>query len=401
MPIRPQPYRLLLRLALVALPFALAAGAVEVVLWQAGETVPIARTARLNRPGAAPGAALRGLVDQQTYRYRYEQIHLAQPDVLVLGSSRVQRFRREMFGCSDGFYNASGILGGIADLETLVQLLPQDRTPRALLLGLDLWWLNPRVTESPAGTSLAEDVEREVTRSGAAHLIAVRSFIQEVATGTLEPSLLGRILAGDDAGTPRYGLLAWSSRGFRADGSLQPFDRTTPVSYTDRESPPVIERVRRGTMQFTPAAAPDPKRLARLEQALETLAERGATPVGYLPPWSSEVRRAIADDPAQATYRAGARRALGELFIAHGWPLVDASEPERLGAEDRFLEDGFHAMETYHLLVLRDAARNRRLRDLLGLDPHCLDRLIAAPGTDVWFPVYPEEGAPCACASPT
>jgi hypothetical protein len=112
---------------------AAAAGLLEVVLWRTGESWPLAKV--LGTQGQRRDALfLRGLLDQSLYAYKWRAVLERRPRVLALGSSRVMKFRAEMFGeDAADFYNAGGLVTSIEDLEQFVERLPADQTPRVVV----------------------------------------------------------------------------------------------------------------------------------------------------------------------------------------------------------------------------------------------------------------------------
>jgi hypothetical protein len=381
-----EAYHLLLRLGLVLLPMILVIALGEALLWKAGETVPVQVVAQTIRPDGPPALYLRSYIDQQTYRYRYEQIKTFRPTLVVVASSRGQWFRREMFSYDPGFYNASGAMWRASDLAELIAALPPDYAPEAVLLTVDSWLFNGNVPPAKAG--MAEDIAQDDASNFGAHLHAYQKLLTDLQ-GQLKPSLIGKIMAGQDDGIHRYGITAWQAGGFGNDGSIQTFDRSTPTQYVDREQPPVVGRVRAGTMQFVPTEGVDPQQVATLEQALQTWSRRGTVVVGFVGPFSSEVQAAIAADPVQADYYAAFKAEAAELFRRNGWYLFVGDDLAKFGLDDRAMKDGFHGVETYNVALLLRMAEEPTVKEKLHLDPAYLERLLADPQTTAWYPVYP------------
>ena len=358
----------------------------ELTLRRSGElvgTFEVAREVTLEGP---PALALRMILSQETPSYRLAQIELRRPRFLVLGSSRVQRFRREMFCASphlDSFYNSSGTITGVEDLEEFLGALPSDYAPEILLIGLDSWWLNDS-TPAGSGRPLELDMSRDRGLTLDSRLFAYGELLRAMASSRLTARDAWRVLSGHDDGTRRFGLLSWVSRGFTNDGSLRPITRTTPDDYFDRERPPVVDRVRNGTLQFLPTESIDARRLERLATALDRLARRGTAIVGWLPPFSLEVEAAIDDVPNQRSYYRAYLGAVKELFRRRQWLLLDATSPARFGLDDRAMEDGFHAMETLHVAALAELGREPGVSASLGLSLTCLTGSLGGDATS-WY----------------
>ena len=117
--------------------------------------------------------------------------------------------------------------------------------------------------------------------------------------------------------------------GFRFDGSHKsrlPTPRTEQEwAFVDRETPPVIERVRSGTGNFPPATSLSRDRVALLDAVLAAYQTRHVLVIGSLPPFSSEVLAQLESDPRHRFFWADFRRAMPELLGERGFPLFDAS----------------------------------------------------------------------------
>ena len=178
--------------------------------------------------------------------------------------------------------------------------------------------------------------------------------------------------------------------GFRADGSFRAIV-PTPRSedewrFVDRETPPIIERVKEAKANFAPADGVAPERAALLDAVLERYQNQRVLVVGYLPPFSSEVLAQLQSDPRHSRIWSDFRRTIPEIFRKHGFPLLDASDTAALGMDDRALSDGFHAEETFQVHVLDALLRDARVREGLPGARAVVDRALASPRTNYWEP---------------
>jgi len=354
----------------------------EAVLEWSGELWPIERVLAYQR--AHPDALFLRATDQVFYAYKYRGIVERRPAILVAGSSRTMKFRAEMFGDrARDFYNAGGILNSMRDAHDLAMALPASRTPDVLLLGVDLWWLNDRVAP-------AYDFETEISkRTGVdEHIVALRWLI------TQPRSLAAEALS--IAGGGSAAAIGISARerggGFRADGSFKsrvPAPRSEREwRFVDRESPPIVDRVRSASANFPPADRVSAERLALLDAALARFQQQHVAVVGYLPPFASDVVARLSTDPRHSRFWADFRRTMPEVFRRHGFPMIDASEPSAFGMDDRAMSDGEHAEETFHLHVLKALLGDDRLREILPCARTVLERAIASPRTNYWEPDF-------------
>jgi hypothetical protein len=349
------------------------------VLQGSGETWPVERVIAYQR--AHPDALFLRATDQAFYAYKYRAVIEKNPSILVAGSSRTMKFRAPMFGDqANAFYNAGGILNSARDVDDFSMVLPESRTPRVLLLGVDLWWLNEGVPE-------VFDLRAEISNADGGfdeHVVGLRWLVRHPRTFVNEAaSLIG------GRAERAVGISAREKGGgFRADGSFKsPLPAPRSVSgwrFVDRETPPVIERVKDAVGNFPPAAGLSRRRLTVLDNALGRYQARGVFVIGYFPPFSSEVAAQLASDPRHSRFWSEFRGSVPDVFRRHGFPVMDASEAASVSMDDRAMSDGFHAEETFHLRVLKALMRDDRVREMFpGAEP-VLDRALASPKTNYW-----------------
>ncbi|PYR24746.1 MAG: hypothetical protein DMF92_21970 [Acidobacteria bacterium] len=356
--------------------------AAEAVLQGSGEVWPLDRVFAYQR--AYPDSLyLRG-TDQAFYAYKYRGIVEKKRSILAAGSSRMMKFRAAMFGDRGGaFYNAGGMLNSLRDVRDFCRLLPASRTPDVLLLGVDAWWLNESV---PPVFSFEEEISKGAGFSFDEHILGIRWLLKHPQTFANEAISLVR--------GPHTLAIGISARekggGFRPDGSFNsPLE--TPRSeaewaFVDRESPPIIERVKGAFANFPPASRVSPDRLALLDEALASYETKRVLVIGYLPPFSSEVVAHLRSDPRHSRFWSDFRRQMPELFRKHGFPVLDASETASLGMDDRAMSDGIHAEETFQIHVLKALLHDDRVRAALPGAEAILDRALASPATNYWNP---------------
>jgi len=362
------------RAGLFALPLVLVAALLEWTLWRSGESWPLSRVAAMQQAEAA--IFLRELMPQDVQLYKLERLALSRPRVLVVGSSRTMQLRAAMLGETTAtFFNAGGTIDTLGDLG---RVLGAVQRPEVIVLGVDSWWF------STSSTAAERDPGRDGALDWRAHVAAGRRLLQR-------PGQLADLLRGPSAAdTRRIGAAALrASAGFRQDGSLRLTfarpDASGPWTYVDRETPPVIERVRAGRLQFLPSTGLDAGRLDRLRGFLAQCRARGITVLGFAPPFSAEVVAALSTDDRHRRLTAQFRAALPATFAAAGFPFVDATDLREFGLDDRYLVDGFHAGETFHLHLLRRILRHPVAVAVLPGAAAAVDRLLALPGTDYWY----------------
>ena len=390
------PYRFMLRTGLVLSPVLAVIVLYEMFLWRVDETVPVPGNAARHTPREGVAAAyMPWFLSQQFNLLHFERVKKLRPELLVLGSSHVTRFRQEMFNSDAGFYNSGRTIGALGDLEQYFKACEAlDYAPKTLLLGVDHFWFNGRI---PQSGSFKREIANDETLDPKAHLSAYGRIFEGLREGKVNSQIVRRVFAQRDGGIRRYGLTAWLSAGMRNDGSNQSFDRNTPAAYKDL-LPKSVEAVMRSYREKTrpiiaPGTAVDEALLKRFEAVLLKFEQRGTRIVGFIPPLAGEVRRLYAGHPQHYGLFADFKEKIPALFRQHGWYLLDGSDPATFGLDDRCMRDEDHAQETYHLALLREMGRDALVRTALHINPDYLQAMLADSRTTVWYPHYPEERA--------
>ena len=382
------------RLLTFVAPFLVIILLVETVLWLTGESWPVEKVIRYQR--SHPEAVfMRGLLDQAFYRYKFLQLKTVQPKILVLGSSRVMKLRKEMFGQgANSFYNAGGMIQDLEDLRVFVDSLAPETTPEIVLLGIDLWWFNEHASRR---LDNAEDLRSGATYEAAtdwqAHLKALRSFESKKV---FRPAFRALLASNGNVGIQARN----SGAGFRPDGSLKDDDvlrmhyrfalpqNASEWQFKDREDPPIPERIKNGWRQFASASGLSLESLSSLKDSLERLKARKVMVLGFLPPFSSECATLLATSPGQSNLWNEFRSAVPALFEKLNLPCVDATDTSALHLDDTYLVDGIHTQETFHIHLLLRFLEDPNVERLFpGLRPH-LERMISSPRTNPWYPDY-------------
>ena len=74
--------------------------------------------------------------------YKFRRLILIDPEIAIIGTSRVMQFRQDFFE-NDSFYNAGGVISTIGQLEPLLrQLVEEGIVPDTIIVGLDQYFFN-------------------------------------------------------------------------------------------------------------------------------------------------------------------------------------------------------------------------------------------------------------------
>lgn len=78
---------------------------------------------------------------------KFKVIEQKKPKVVAIGSSRVMQFRSNYFINRD-FYTMGGTAGSIIDAGKTFERIKKSYIPEVVILGVDLWWLNPNYSHA-------------------------------------------------------------------------------------------------------------------------------------------------------------------------------------------------------------------------------------------------------------
>lgn len=374
-----------LRICVCALPVALCVLLFEFALWTAGENWSIKYVVHFQKKH--PQALfLRGFFDQSFARYKMLSLEANHPRVVAIGSSRVMKFGSEMFGSRSGeFYNAGGLVQNLADLEMFSEMMEEPQI-EILILGLDMWWFNKNIFNSASINNYTHEYAFDADQ----HIVVFRKMLLK-HTGTLisaiTDSLRGRWV-GDFIGVQARTF----EKGFRRDGMMKttiaPFSSEQEWVYVDRESPTVPERIRSTSGQFTDSQGFSDDHGARLMKVLMRFKEQGVFVIGFAPPMSRESVALLEASPIQRPLWDEYRRRLPIIFQEAGFPYFDASTPETLGLDDRYMVDGFHAEEMFHVILWHRMLQNPVVQQRFPDASPVLEKAMQNPRSNFWHPYY-------------
>lgn len=380
-PFSPRPF--VLRLALFSLPLIILAAAIEGSLWRVGETWPVdkALDAQTRNEDAI---WMRGKLGQSYMAYKWSAINRRHYRVLAVGSSRVMKFNGKLLSPVSGpFYNTGGMIRNLNDLESFADALHSGIAPKVILLGIDMWWLNPSFASKEGFKAGIHD---DPATDWKAHLTVVRKSAEIVQAARKSRS--DREMSPLDPANA-IGLDAtFKHRGFRVDGSLESGLLFTDEKFTDRETPPIAQRVRTGGNRFERATGLSAQRIAVFRRALQKLRGKGITVLTFLPPVANEVVAAMEKEPGQKSVWLQYRQVLPRICLEEKTLFCDASSPARFGYPDGVMSDGIHAMETFHAAILREWLKNPQADAALPGTRGHVEALLASPKTNLWYPDY-------------
>lgn len=358
------------RLGWFAAPYAVVLLIAGLVLALSGEIIPAGWVARLHARGYE-FLYLPAFTDHN-YQLKLQAARLMRPDVLVIGGSRVNQFRRRMFGTTSS-YNACQILYGQEDYRRFLEDLGKE-IPKTIIFSLDFYTFNSDYGKvfqhvSYEDLSLWRDRELAVILNGIGR----------------NPEQLAFLAPPRDpvSGGAALGLqAAKTGNGFRTDGSYQYglILRGMPNSGAVTRAAGV-ERVRQGAVPFIPAAHLGEKARAELKRFAEDANRKGIRLIAITTPLAPEVVDALDESPDQGAWREFNSPEFGHWVAALGIKHFNFARIESFAGRKIEFIDAFHASETAYDRMMLQMLRDPAFRALVpGADLASIEGHMPPPG---------------------
>lgn len=370
--------RFWLKFILFAAPFILMLGGLGGLALFIGEALPF----NLILKGQAQDRSIIYLPFDDAGAFTYKALNLQEraPEIVVLGSSRSQQYRAEMFNTQpEAFYNAGLTATNVLDMQTLFAYVRRDESaPKILILMLD----QTNFYESAYLQNLNRPIQWDslVTQRllvGTANT-SVSLLTGEYSFFDLPPQAvtIPRLLARQDPvnGGTALGLTAiLYGAGYRYDGSRQLGTAVTSnITARFQQHQQALEA---GLYMFYPSDDFSPTNIRIVETMLQEAQSAGITVIGVFPSYApSFAARMLAS--GKYGYIADSAAYLTTLFQAYEGYFFDFTDARLLASSDAEFYDAYHPAE---LLTLRmHLALAEALPDLFTpyVDKTALEQLI-------------------------
>ncbi len=311
-----------------------------------GELIPIEYVVKFQNNSSLDSYYGRKIIDQEFYKYKYFSFLAKKPDILVVGSSRVMQIREGIFDPYYSFYNAGGIIQSLSDLNDLEILLENNYKPKYIILGLDIWWFGQKAElESGLNEGI---IEKDSAYNWKSHLAVYKYLIKLLFNPNELFAIFNNQLLDNSLGY--YGFQALEGNGFRNDGSFiyENYNKEMEVNdaYVDRETPPIIDRLKNGSKQFVFDNDFDKLKLSILDKFLKFCKNNDIKVIGMAPPFSTEVYKELNYSINYKNLLIPYQEDLPKVFSNYGFYFFDASDITKLGLNDKYMYDGIHGTET-------------------------------------------------------
>lgn len=326
----------LAKLSIFTLPLALFVGGFTGTMVYTGEATPL-RVVVATQAGDEP-VLYRPAYGNRDEQFKRLAVDTYEPDVVVLGSSRVLQMRSQLLSeTPDAFYNAAAPAWRLDELENFVNGITHH--PDILILGLDPPMFNANYEGDPIVEPPMNDFERL--------WVANRTIMQETLNGTEFDweTLLVRDEPGGSGGIALGFRAIRDGHGFRNDGSEQYGDFLVAQHLWQPNMRGLhMGLLADGEQMYAPADAVDPERFAQFVDIIDTLQARDIQVVAFMPAYMPSLWDEMIVDERYDYLRELLPR-LETFFAERGIPYFDFSDGAVLGATDEDFFDGWHMSE--------------------------------------------------------
>ncbi len=299
--------------------------------------------------------------------YKLQKTIQNNPDVLILGTSRVMQFRSGFFQQHVKMYNSGGAVLYLWEYKDFLRNIPKQSLPKLIIIGIDQWQFNPNWR--PDRFNLYENnVMREpFIRMEHSFLNVLQASYWKIYKYTFRGRINFLTLLNKLFERRQIGLTAIiEQQGFRSDGSYRYGDQY--LSDLDERFNEVPRRIEDNSRLFERSQNVN-NRESILEDFLEFCKQNGIHVIAFLPPYSLDSIQRMNNLYPDYKYLSNIASTIKPVFSKYNSTFMDFTDPAILGViSDSEMIDGWHGSEkTYLRIIIRLAEADERLRQLVNL----------------------------------
>lgn len=284
-------------------------------------------------------------------QFKFEGVLAANPDIIVLGSSRVLFFRDDFFNLQpEAFYNVS--IQGLKPEEAhdfVEGMIRANVIPEVILLELDLPYFNEDEHDLSGNrvTSVVPSIWTDYQY--------LQSASQRIGAMWLSEPLQLLNYYRNDGQIHTIGLYARQFQiGYLKDGS---YYHSTIIENRAQAVMSQLEDFAHGRRIYERGTDVNRSRLAEIEAILSQSQQHGIAIIGFLSTYQPQIYNQIVSS-SQLGYMGIATSELEQLFSNYNMPFYDFSDPQTVQATDDEFMDTWHPGELVsfrqYLTILED-----------------------------------------------
>lgn len=355
--------RFFIKIFILILPVAIFFAIPGFILYQSSEILNLKKIIRNQSEYTNP--SILGLAYSYPVKYyKRELTKIHQPDILILGSSRTMQFRSKFFKPEYSFYNAGGAVNKIRFFRLFLQSLPENYSPRLLIIGLDHWWFNEKWDNLKL-----EQFDADL-KSAPRDYRTLMDEYQMVYYDWIKGKIETKKLFEDFSDYHRFGISAlMQNMGFRNDGSYYygNFDYSASLESNFKQEIDLYQN-RKGW--FTVCDTINGNAVHELDKFLDLCANRKIKVVGFLPSYSHLIYEPMSKEMELYPNVFELKATLDPVFDSYSFQLFDFSDIEWIDDESNDMEakDGAHGSEkTYLRMMIQMVERDSSLNEFCDL----------------------------------
>ena len=314
---------------------------------------------------------------------KFKVVAQKKPRVVAIGSSRVMQFRSNYFVNKD-FYTMGGTSGSIIDAHQTFRRINKYYTPDVVILGVDLWWLNPNFSHTSKLGHLDALRESKYKKN-----LQLMEFMKDNAEMRNMLFHLSDIKELDVLGHRKtVGLsAAVKADGYRlVDGSYQ-YGRMLTVDLKEPEElfKDTHERLDNRSRLFEAAIDIDYGELERLKALIKEMSMNGCHVVVFLPPFPDEIYTRMLNDDNWRFFLSKYEKSVKDCCAEANVQFFDFSNVLWVGSNDNECLDGFHGSEMTYSKIVKAMLSDKAFAEYIDKDylnyvlEHPVNRFQAIP----------------------
>jgi hypothetical protein len=341
--------RFLGKVILFCIPLAIILGLPIWEMYAYGEFLPYNALVAKRMQGA-PALINFGYSNPLYYLDR-QAVVLGKPQVLVLGSSRVDQIRSDFFDSTTTEYTASVVVQDMDQFQQFLDSVPASSSPKVLVIGLDQKFFNPNYNVANFGASDIRPLLTQTTTPISAifgnwwaHWFALYGYMASEAVTPENLIHPYNNLLGTQALVHRA--------GYRNDGSYEPGEE---IHVTEN---PYSSYITQGTMGFEYSDSVSTSSLDELNSLLAECASRNIYVIGFVPPFSPTLSAQVNAMGNDYGYMRAIAPDVVPIFKKYGFGFYNFGDPQSLGITTADMRDEIHPTERGYLMMVEKMAES-------------------------------------------